>query len=165
MRAILIALLSVFSILTHAADTKVAVVDMERALFLSNAAKASIQEFEADNRGDIDKLKSIQQDVVKTREKLEKEGDIMSDDERRKMMGEIEEKSQEFQFYSRKLKQLEDKWKRGFFNQQLPELEVLLKGIIEGGKYDVVLNAGSVIYAVPTVDLTKQLLEKLNARK
>lgn len=165
MRVILFALLSVFSVLSYAADTNVAVVDMERALFLSNAAKVSIQQFEKDNRADIDKLKSIQQGVVATREKLEKEGDIMSDDERRKMMSDIEEKSQEFQFYSRKLKQLEDKWKRGFFNQQLPELEVLLKAIIDGGKYDLVLNAGSVVYAVPTVDLTKQLLEKLNARK
>lgn len=165
MRVILFTLLCIVSAMSSAADTKVAVIDMERALFLSDAAKTSIQQFENDNRGDIDKLKAIQQDVVKTREKLDKEGDIMSEDDRRKMMGDIEEKSQEFQFYSRKLKQLEDKWKRGFFNQQLPELEVMLKEIIDLGKYDLVLNAGSVVYAVPTVDLTKQLLEKLNTRK
>lgn len=164
MRFIWVAFLSCLAVFASAAESKVAVVDMERALFLSDAAKVSIKKFENDNRADIDKLKALQQDVLKTQKTLEQEGDIMSEDERRKVLSGIEEKSQEFQFYSRKLKQLEDKWKRGFFNEQLPELEKLLKSIIDAGDYDIVLNAGAVIFAKPTVDLTKQLLEKLNAR-
>ena len=76
----------------------------------------------------------------------------------------MEQKSSEYQFYGRKLKQLEDKWKKELFNEQLPELEKLLKEIIDEGKYDVVLNSGAVIYSSPSVDLTKLLLERLNTK-
>jgi outer membrane protein len=147
-----------------AAETKVGVIDMERALFLSDAAKSAVKKFEADNKDDIEKLKSLQKELMATQAKLEKEADIMGEEERRKLANGMEQKSSEYQFYGRKLKQLEDKWKKELFNEQLPELEKLLKEIIDEGKYDVVLNSGAVIYSSPSVDLTKLLLERLNTK-
>lgn len=146
------------------AQTKVAVVDMERALFLSNAAQASIAQFEKDNTTDIEKLKTLEQSLRDLREKIEKEADIMSEDEARRLRSRFEEQSAEFQFFARKLQQMEQQWKRDFFQTQLPNIERLLKAIIEEGGYDVVLQSGAVIYSTPTIDLTRTLLERLNAK-
>lgn len=148
-----------------AADSNIAVVDMERALFLSDAAKAAVSEFEKTNKSDIDKLKSLQQDLMAAQKRVEKEGDIMSEADRRTLKNEVEQKTQEYQFYGRKLQQLEEAWKRELFQKQSPELEKILNEIIEKEGYDVVLNAQVVIYKSPAVDITKLLLERLNAKK
>jgi outer membrane protein len=129
-----------------AADSNIAVVDMERALFLSDAAKEAVGEFEKANKSDIDKLKSLQ-------------------NERRALKNEVEQKTQEYQFYGRKLQQLEEKWKQVLFQKQSPELEKILNEIIKKEGYDVVLNAQVVIYKSPAVDITKLLLERLNEKK
>lgn len=144
---------------------KVAVVDMERALFLSDAAKASVKQFEIDNKSEIDKLKGLEKNLRALKEKLEKNADVMSDDERRNATNDFEEQGTEFKFYARKLQETEQKWKRSFFQTQLPDLEKLLKAIIDEGGYDVVLQSGAVIYASPKADVTKLLLERLNAKK
>lgn len=147
-----------------AEDTKVAVVDMERALFLSDAAKTSAQQFEKDNKADIDKLKGLEQQLLTLKDKMEKDGDVMSDDELRKLKNDYEQTTTEYKFYGNKLQQLNQKWKREFFQTQLPDLEQLLKAIIDEGGYDVVLQAGAVVYSSPKADLTKLLLERLNSK-
>ncbi len=163
MRWMLLTVGMLFSAMAFA-QTKVAVVDMERALFLSNAAQASIAQFEKDNTSDINKLKSLEQSLRDLREKIEKDADIMSDDEARRLRNRFEEQSAEFQFFARKLQQMEQQWKRDFFQTQLPNIERLLKAIIDEGGYDVVLQSGAVIYSAPSIDLTRSLLERLNAK-
>jgi len=161
----LVAMVAALFVQVAAAEgNNVAVVDMERALFMSDAAKVSIKQFESDNKNDIDKLKGIQQKLMGLKEKMEKDGDVMSDDERRKLANDYEEASTELKFYGRKLQQLEQKWKQEFFQTQLPDLEKLLKAIIDEGGYDVVLQAGAVVYSSPKADLTKMLLERLNSK-
>src|SRR5690554_5856635 len=129
----LIALTLALFATTALAAGKVGVVDMEQALFLSNAAKSSIKEFEKDNKEEVNKLKKLQEEIISLREKVEKEA--------------------------------EQKWRQRFLQEQLPGLEKELKAIIDKEKYDVVLQAGAVIYRTPTVDLTKQLIERLNDKK
>src|SRR5690554_5124328 len=100
--------------------TKVGVIDMERALFLSDAAKSSVKDFEKANQAEVTKIKSLQDDLLKLKEKLEKEGDLLGEDERRKLTNEHEQKLSEFKFYAQKLQQLEQKWKQELFQSQLP---------------------------------------------
>ncbi|MAE21021.1 MAG: hypothetical protein CMK92_01175 [Pseudomonas sp.] len=161
----IIAFIAAATINLAVAADKVAVVDMERALFLSDAATAAVKEFEKANQSDIDKLKSLQEDLMAAQKRVETEGDIMSDDQRRELKNEVEQKTQEYQFYGRKLQQLEEKWKRDLFNKQLPELEKTLKALIDEKGYNVVLNAQAVIFKSPEADITKLLLERLNAKK
>ncbi len=165
MRFMIAMLAALFMQAAVAEAGKVGVVDMERALFLSEAAKTSIRQFEKDNQGELDKLKGIEAELVKMKEQIEKEGNVMSHDDHSKLANSYEEKSTEFKFYARKLQQLEQTWKRDFFQTQLPDLERHLKAIIDEGGYDVVLQAGAVIYTAPTADLTKQLLDRLNSKK
>lgn len=147
-----------------AAETKVAVVDFERALFMSDAAKEASKKFETDNKGDIDKLNKLKEELVALQDKTKKEGDVMSDEERRKLSNDFEQKSTEYKFYARNLQQADQNWKNEFFKSQLPELNKLLKAIIDEGGYDVVLQAGAVVYSSPKTDLTKMLLERLNSK-
>lgn len=141
---------------------KVGVVDMERALFLSDAAKTSLEQFEKDNKTEVEQLKKLQQDLMALKEKSEKEADVLSDDERRKMQSSFEEKSTTYKFYAQKLQQAEVKWRQEFFQQQQPNIERELKAIIDADGYDIIMQAGAAIYVGPNADLTKKLIERLN---
>ncbi|MFK4751102.1 OmpH family outer membrane protein [Oceanobacter antarcticus] len=147
-----------------AAELKVGVVDMERALFLSEEAKSGAQRFEKDNGAAISKVREIEKAMMTLKDKRETDGAIMSQDELAKLVGEYEEKGKERQFYLEKLQQQDQKWRQSFFRSKLPELEELLKALIEEGKYDLVLQAGAVVYSAPAIDLTKPLLERLNGK-
>ena len=75
-----------------AAEGKVAVVDMERALFLSEAAKTAAAAFEKENKSEIENIQILRDELRSMQEKIEKEADVMSQEEIRKMSAEFEEK-------------------------------------------------------------------------
>ena len=145
-----------------AAGSKIAVVDMERALFQSEGAKASFKQVEDQFGDDLGKIKQLEKDMLASKEKLDKDGAIMSDDEQRKVRNEIKEQQSEFKFFAGKLQQAEQQWRQQFFRANLPRLQDILKALIEAEKVDIVLNGQAVIHVVPDLDLTKKLLNKLN---
>ena len=89
----------------------------------------------------------------------------MSADQRRTLSNDMQQKGQEYQFYVGKLKKQEDAWKREFLNTQLPEMEKILKKIIDEKGYDMVVNAQAVVFTSPKADITKLLIERLNSGK
>tara|TARA_R110001583_G_scaffold34171_8_gene115008 strand:- start:7116 stop:7490 length:375 start_codon:yes stop_codon:yes gene_type:complete len=97
-----------------AAELKVGVVDMERALFLSEEAKSGAQKFEKDNGAAISKVREIEKAMMTLKDKRETDGAIMSQDELAKLVGEYEEKGKERQFYLEKLQQQDQKWRQSF---------------------------------------------------
>lgn len=141
---------------------KIAVVDMERALFQSEGAKASFKQIEDQFGDDLVKIKELEKVLTEHQQKLQKDAAIMSDEEQRKMRNTIKEKQSEFQFFAGKLQQAEQQWRQQFFRANLPRLQEILKTLIEKEKVDVVLNGQAVIHVIPELDLTKNLLNELN---
>ena len=160
-KASLIAL-SFIATSAQAADTKIAIVDMERALFQSNGAQASFKQVEEQFGDDLVKIKALEKAIKENQEKLQKDGAIMSDDEQRKLRNNIKESQSEFQFFAGKLQQAEQQWRQQFFRANLPKLQEIMKKLIEEEKVDMVLNGQAVIHVSPDLDLTKKLLLKLN---
>lgn len=164
MRILLCLFLSVFAVTSWAEGSSIAVVDVQKALLLSNTAKSAFKKFEKSNSKEIKKVKDLQKKLLKLKEKLQKNADVMSDSERNKLTSSYEEQSTEFKFYAQKLQQQEQKMQQEVLKKLLPKAEKLLKKIIDDGKYDLVLQAtsGIVVFAKPKVNLTKKLLDSLN---
>lgn len=163
MRAILIVVFSLFAMTAFAEGTKIAVVDVQKALLLSDSAKKEFETFKKDNKTEVDKLKSLEQKIMKLKEKMQKNADVMSDSERNKLKSSYEEQVTEYKFYAQKLQQQEQKMQQSVFKSLLPKAQKLLKKIIDDGKYDLVLQANAgLVFAKPSVNITKQLLDSLN---
>lgn len=163
MRAILFVCLSLFAVSTFAEGTKIAVVDVQKALLLSNEAKSASSEFAKNNKTEIDKLKNLEDKLIKLKDKLQKNADVMSDSERNKLKSNYEEQVTEYKFYAQKMQQQQQKMQQEVLQKLLPKAEKLLKKIIEEGGYDLVLQASAgVVFAKPKVNLTKKLLDSLN---
>lgn len=160
-KTILAATLSL-SLSATAFASKLSVVDMERALFQSEGAKASFKQVEDQFGDNLVKIKELEKELMESQKKLQKDGAIMSDDEQRKLRNNVKEKQSEFQFHAGKLQQAEQQWRQQFFRANMPRIQEILKAIIDEEKVDVVLNGQAVIHVTPDLDLTKKLLNKLN---
>ena len=144
------------------ADQKIAVVDMERALFQSEGAKASFKQVEDQFGDDLGKVKVLEKELMDIQKKLQKDADIMSDDEQRKIRNTVKEKQSEYKFFAGKLQQAEQQWRQQFFSANMQRLKAILKSLVDEEKVDIVLNGQAVIHVTPDLDLTKKLLNKLN---
>lgn len=163
MRAILFVILSFVSITAFSDATKIAIVDVQKALVLSDVAKKGLAKFEKSSTKDLNKLKKMQKELVKLKEKLQKNELVMSDSEFNKLKSKYEEQVTEYKFYGQKFQQQRQKVEQEILKELLPKAEKLLKKIIDDGKYDLVLQADrSVVFATPKINLTKKLLDSLN---
>lgn len=152
------------------AEIKIAVVDARRALFESESAKSFQKKMEKDLGGDLANVKKREKDLRALQQKLKKDAAIMGDEEKRRAQSEFEEKQAEFKFHASKLQKRQQDMEQGFIRKNAPRLDKILQDIIDKEKFDLVLQKqpapmGAVVYAADKVDITKRLLDKLNASK
>lgn len=164
MRIMIFAALAAFSSFTLA-ETKIAVVDMQRAVLASNAAQAAIEKFKAAKKADIDSIAGIEKELKAIQDNIQKNGEVLSDDERRKLKNSFEEKATTYKFHMQNFKKAEQQELAELAKNMEPKMQEALKAIIDEKGIDLVLRPEMVIYGSPATDITKALLEKLNAAK
>ncbi|MCK0164899.1 OmpH family outer membrane protein [Marinobacter sp. S6332] len=144
------------------ADTRIGVVDLRQALFSSNDAKSFSENMQKDFAGDEQKVREAQEAARSLKERLEKDGAMMNDSERNKLAGEFQEKVKEFNFLKQRLDTTVNQRKQAFLEEARPEVDAAVKELLEENDLDLILPSEAVVYVKPDMNLTPQLLEKLN---
>jgi outer membrane protein len=147
------------------ADLKIAVVNVQRAIGESNEAKALIAKLEADTSADQAAIKALGADITKVQEKFNKDGDVMSDAEKRKLQKEIEDKQIDYQFRVNKFQKTVNERQQEILSQMAPKLDAVLQDIITKEQYDLVIHRQNVVYINAKYDITAQVTEMLNQKK
>jgi outer membrane protein len=147
------------------ADTKVAYVDIQRALNEvadGRAAKAKLKkEFDARQK----QLDERQEEVKRLQADLESKGDAMSDDARRKAQTEMDQKlmdvSKLYAQLQKELQQKEHDATKGIF----AKMSSLIKNIAEAEGVNMVFEKtdSGLLYAQPSLDLTNELIRRYNS--
>ncbi|WP_100641071.1 OmpH family outer membrane protein [Marinobacter salexigens] len=148
--------------LPAAAETRIGVVDLRQALFSSNDAKAFSETMQKDFAGDEQQVRETQEAARKLKERLEKDGAMMNESERNKLAGEFQEKVKEFNFLKQRLDTTVNQRKQAFLEEARPEVDAAVKELLEENDLDLILPSEAVVYVKPNMNLTPQLLEKLN---
>jgi outer membrane protein len=148
-----------------AAGLKIAVVNVQRAIGESEEAKTLIAKLESDLAADNTAVKNLNSQVTQLQEKLVKDGDVMSDAEKRKLQKEIEDKQADLQFQVNKLQKVVNERQQEILGQMAPKLDAVLKDIIAKEQYDLVVHRQNVLYVDPKHDITTQVTEALNQKK
>jgi len=143
---------------------KIAVVDMQRAVLASDDAKAAIEKFRSAKQSDIDTISKLETGLKGIQDKIAKDGEIMNDEERRKLKNSFEEKMTTYKFHRQNMQKAEQQELQRLAQAMEPKMQTALKAIIDEKKYDLVVRPEMVIYNGPGTDITKLLLEKLNAK-
>lgn len=145
-----------------AAETRIGVVDLRQALFSSDEAQAFSQKLQQDFAADEQRVREAQTAARQLQERLEKDGAMMNDSERQELAGQFQQKVQEFNALKQRLDGTVNQRKQQFLEQSRPEVDAAVKELLEENNLDLILPSEAVVYVKPEMNLTEQLLQKLN---
>lgn len=152
------------SVLTpvHAADVKIGAVNVTRLFSQAPQAEQARKKLEKEFGGSKRELEALQEDVIAKQEKLQREGPVMKAGDRAELergiiadTKELRRRSEDFQeAFSRREKELFVALQSGVFKTIVDKAEK--------EKFDIIVGEG-VIYASDQIDITAELLKKLEA--
>jgi len=156
-------LLAMAAATTARADMKLAYVDIQRALNDCRNGKSAKAEF----RGRLERVQSQlqgeQSEVQRLKDELEKKGPLMQPDQRQSVE----------QQYTRKLRDFQDDYKSTRETLQekdneitgaiVRDLATIVRQIGQKNGYTMVMEKGNLLWAVPSVDITDDVIRDYDA--
>ena len=94
--------------------------------------------------------------------KLQKDGEVMSDSDKRKAVKELESMQADLQFGSQKLQKVAQDKRQEILQTLAPQYDKVLKDLIQVDQIDLIVQPNALQYANPKHDITKRVTEKLN---
>ncbi|HTY54596.1 MAG TPA: OmpH family outer membrane protein [Candidatus Binataceae bacterium] len=140
------------------AETKLAYVDVQRALNECAAGKKARDQFRIQIERVQTKLQREQNEVAALKDELEKKGMLMKDDERRNLTDEYARKARDF---DRNYKDTKDELERK--DQEVTgaivrDLSVVIRNIGEKRGYTMVVEKSSILWGAPGIDITDEVI-------
>lgn len=148
-----------------AAELKVGVLDIQRALMASAEAQEFLESTQTDLQGEQDEFNTLQKDIRTLQEQMQKDAEVMSPAEQRRRAKEIEDKQIEARFIANRLqKEMQDR-QQELMQVMGPKLEAAIKDLVDAEGYDLILQQGNLVYADPTHNITSKVTERLNEKR
>lgn len=145
--------------------SKIAYVDLQRALNESDAGKRARANFQAQMRRMEANLKKQREELDRLREEFDRKALLMKEEQRKSLEKDLERRTVELK---RKYEDYERELKRTDSELTADILKGLQRVIQEIGKregYTLILEASSssILYGDPAVDLTDEVIRRYNA--
>jgi outer membrane protein len=157
----LIIVTSVFSV-NVAAEMKLAVVDVDRAIAGSEDAQKLLRQLQEEFRTDEDTIKKIQTEAAELLQKMQKDNEVMSDSEKRRMQQEIESLNNDFVYQRQKLQKEVAARQSELFAGTEDKVRKAIEELVLENDYDMILPRGAALYVGDLYDVTRKVTEKLN---
>jgi len=145
------------------ADIKLAFVDIQRALNECRAGKAAKTQF----RGRIERLQSQlegeQNEVERLKRELEQKASLMQPDQRQNLEDDYEKKLRHFQDdYKNSRDELQEKDNQ-VTGAIVRDLATVVREIGSKNGYTMVMEKGTLLWAIPGTDITDQVIRAYDA--
>jgi outer membrane protein len=149
--------------LAHAQELKIGYVNSERVLREANPAKAAQSKLEAEFGKREKDLADVAARLKAASDKLDKEAPTLSETERTRRQRELVEQDRDFQRKRREFQEDLNNRKNEELAVVVDRANKVIKQIFDTEKYDLILQ--EVVFAGPRVDITKKVIDALNAGK
>ena len=144
------------------AEMNIVVLDPVRAILESDEAKVLAEAANQEMEPEIEELRVDAEEFQALQAKLQKDGEVMSESERRKGIKDLEDMQADLQFGQQKLqKQTQDK-RQEILQAMAPKYEKVLNDLIQIDQIDLILSPNRLQYANPKHDISRRVTEKLN---
>jgi len=144
------------------AELRIGVVDLRKALFMSEQAQSFGQKLQNEFADDEKKAREAEEAARKLQERLQSDGSMMNESERKELTANFQEKVREFNFLKQKLDSQVNARKQKFLEDARPQVDEALRQLQNENNLDLIVPSEAVVYADPDMDLTEGLLKKLN---
>lgn len=148
----------------HAQSTtpKIAVLDWQAAMMETTKVKAEFQKADQQLAGEQNRARQLAEEARALQERLQRDGSIMSEDERRRLTQQVEQKAQEYQFVMSRLQKQQQELRQEIINRHRPNLEKAVNTLIAEKKIDILLDRQAAAFVKPEFDITPAVAEQLN---
>lgn len=149
------------------AEGKVAVLDVDRAILQTQEATKRFKalqdqaDFKAD-RAEFEKLKKLQEDLVK---QYQKDLAVMSNDQKEAQHKKIASAQADLEHVGRKLQAAEQEVAQALAQEMAPKLQAVVADIIKSEGIGLLINSKAVMHADTSFNVTAKVTEKLNQAK
>lgn len=164
LRALTLAALAALPLTSVSAqDLKIGFVNSERVVRESNLAKAAQAKLEAEFGRREKELKDAAAKLQSSGEKFEKDSALLSEVERNRRQRELVETERDLQRKRREFQEDAQQRRNEELQVVVERANKVIKQIFEQEKYDLILQ--DAVFAGPRVDITKKVIDALNAGK
>lgn len=147
----------------QAQDLKIGYVNSERVLREANLAKVAQSKLEAEFGKREKDLKDLETKLRGAAEKLEKDAPTLSESERGRRQRDLVESDRDLQRKRREWQEDLTQRKNEELSAVVDKANKVIKQIFDNEKYDLILQ--DAIHFSPRVDITKKVIDALNAQK
>jgi outer membrane protein len=149
--------------IAHADDSKIAYVDLQRALEETNEGKAAKSKLKADFDKKQQELDAKQEEIKKMKDDLDKKSSLMKPEALQKAQQDLQQRflqlQETFQRLQKDLAVKEQEATRGI----LSKLSQVVQGVAEREHFALVLERNSaVVYGQPSLDITNEVIRLYN---
>jgi len=149
-----------------AADFKVGIVDLQRALNESSSGKKAKDQFKGEFEKMQNGLKSEKDSLDRLKEDLDKKSAVLSDDQKKAKMEDFERRRRDLR---RKLEDSDAELRKKdqeLTGSILKDLAVVIQEIGEREGYTVILenSSSSVLYGSKSIDITDSVIKAFDAK-
>ena len=147
----------------QAQELKIGYVNSERVLREANLAKVAQSKLEAEFGKREKELRDLEAKLRGAAEKLEKDAPTLSEAERGRRQRDVVEQERDLQRKRREWQEDLTQRKNEELSSVVEKANKVIKQIFDAEKYDLILQ--DAIHFSPRVDITKKVIDALNAQK
>lgn len=140
----------------------IGIIDLEAALFNSDAARELEEQTRTEFQGDEQRLERLNGELRELIERVQRDESIMSEAEMRDANAEAQDKQVQMQVIAERLQNAWGQRQEQFIDRMRQNLGQAIEAVVEEGDYDLVLNAEAVAYFNNSYNITAQVTAKLN---
>jgi outer membrane protein len=143
-------------------EVKIAVVDVQAAILNSEEAKRLLKQIQEEFSGEEEKIRNIQSEAAVLYERLQKDAEVMSEAEKRRVQQQIESKNNDFVYNRQKLQRLIEERQQELFTGVDQKVQAAIELLVKTDDYDLIMPRQAALYAGDLYDITRKVTEKLN---
>lgn len=140
----------------------VGVINLEQALFNSDAARSLEENTRSEFQGDEQRLERLNTELREIIERAQRDESILSEQELRELNADAEEKQVQMQLIAERLQNAWNQRQQQFVEANRQLLGQAIEAVVEEGEYDLVLNAEAVAYFNNSYNITALVTAKIN---
>jgi outer membrane protein len=160
---VLAAALAAAGVGAQAQELKIGYVNSERVLREATPAKAAQSKLEAEFGKREKELADMASRLKAASDKLDKDAPTLSEAERTRRQRDLVEQDRDFQRRRREFQEDLNQRKNEELASVVERANKVIKQIFDQEKYDLILQ--EVVFAGPRIDITKKVIDALNAGK
>lgn len=162
MAAVLALLVSVVS-LPALGEIKIGVVNVQGAILASEEAKRLTAQIKEEFSDDEQAIVALQTEANTKIQQMQKDADVMSEAERRRVQQELESINNDFVYQRQKLQRQIDERQQELFAGIDQKVSRAIEDLVRDEDFDIIIPRQAAIYVSDVYDVTRKVTEKLNS--